>query len=61
MRIEHGGRTIAESTRALRILETSHPPAIYVPPADVERELLTPSGGGSTTADIKGLSLYFRG
>ncbi|MGH2897932.1 MAG: DUF427 domain-containing protein, partial [Solirubrobacteraceae bacterium] len=36
VRIELGGVTVADSTAALRILETSHPPAIYVPPADVD-------------------------
>ena len=35
IRIEHGGRTIAETTRAIRILETSQPPGIYLPPDDV--------------------------
>ena len=32
VRIELGGVTIADSTAALRVLETSHPPTIYVPP-----------------------------
>ena len=32
VRVVHDGVTIADSTRALRVLETSHPPAIYVPP-----------------------------
>ena len=32
VRIELGGVVIADSTAALRVLETSHPPTIYVPP-----------------------------
>jgi uncharacterized protein (DUF427 family) len=40
VRIELGGITIADSTRALRVLETSHPPTIYVPRADVAEGVL---------------------
>ena len=36
VRIELGGVTIADSTAALRVLETSHPPTIYIPPADID-------------------------
>lgn len=32
MRIVLGGDTIATTRRALRVLETSHPPGIYLPP-----------------------------
>src|SRR5262249_52303419 len=31
VRVEMAGATIADSTRALRVLETSHPPGIYIP------------------------------
>ncbi len=34
-RVEFEGQTIAESYAALRVLEMSHPPAIYFPRADV--------------------------
>jgi uncharacterized protein (DUF427 family) len=34
--------TIAESQRAKRVLETSHPPVYYFPPEDVRREFLHP-------------------
>jgi uncharacterized protein (DUF427 family) len=30
-----GGVKVADSRKAYRVLETSHPPAIYFPPADV--------------------------
>ena len=33
--VELGGARIAETRRALRVLETSHPPAYYLPRADV--------------------------
>ena len=35
VRLEHGGVVLADSVAALRVLETSHPPTIYVPPGDV--------------------------
>ena len=41
-RVVHGGELVADSERALRVLETSQPPAIYFPPEDVRTELLTP-------------------
>ena len=38
VRIVLGGETIAESDRALRVLETASPPTIYVPREDVREE-----------------------
>lgn len=38
-----GGELIADTRRALRILETSHPPTYYIPPGDVRMELLVAS------------------
>ncbi|MFN8018425.1 MAG: DUF427 domain-containing protein [Acidimicrobiales bacterium] len=43
VRVVHGGHTVAESRRALRVLETSQPPAFYLPPDDVDLEVLHPS------------------
>jgi uncharacterized protein (DUF427 family) len=37
------GEVIADTRRAFRILETSHPPTYYIPPDDVRRELLVAS------------------
>ena len=39
-RVVHGGELVAESTRALRVLETSQAPGIYFPPEDVRFDLL---------------------
>jgi uncharacterized protein (DUF427 family) len=58
VRIEFGGRTIADSVRALRVLETSHPPTIYVPREDVAAEVLRPARG-STWCEFKGRAEYF--
>jgi uncharacterized protein (DUF427 family) len=58
VRVELGGVPLADSTRALRVLETSHPPTIYVPPADVRMELLRASGTGGTWCEFKGAARY---
>lgn len=47
VRIVHDGKVIADSRRALRLLETSHPPSWYIPPADLDMTLLRPRAGGS--------------
>lgn len=52
------GLTLAASTRALRVLETSHPPVIYFPPQDVKLEYLEPVKG-STICEWKGTASYF--
>ena len=58
VRIELGGVTVADSTAALRVLETSHPPTIYVPPADVAAECLR-AGAGRSLCEWKGIATYF--
>lgn len=58
VRIAFGGVRIVDSTRALRVLETSHPPAIYVPPADVSA-VLRPAAGHRTFCEWKGWASYF--
>lgn len=56
--IEFGGRCIARTRRALRLLETSHPPTYYLPPEDVELDCLRPAGGGSL-CEWKGPARYW--
>jgi len=58
VRLELGGEVLAESAEALRVLETSHPPTVYVPPDDVRDDLLTPSGARSTWCEFKGVAHY---
>ena len=58
VRVEFGGVTIAESSAALRVLETSHPPTIYIPPDDVMLEYLRPAGH-RTYCEWKGFADYF--
>ena len=59
VRVEHGGRVLAESARTLRILETSHPPVYYIPPADVQMDLLEPSLRGGSFCEFKGMAAYW--
>ena len=59
VRIEHAGVVIADTTRALRVLETSHPPTWYLPPADLAFELLHAAGGRGSLCEFKGLAVYW--
>ena len=52
------GRTIAETRRGVRTIETSHPPTYYFPPADIAPDVLRPAGGGSF-CEWKGSAVYF--
>jgi uncharacterized protein (DUF427 family) len=58
VRVELGGEVLAESTAALRVLETSHPPTIYLPPGDVRPGVLTPSRARTTWCEFKGVARY---
>ena len=58
VRVEIGGVTLADSTGALRVLETSHPPTIYLPPGDVRTELLV-AAGRTSLCEWKGVASYF--
>ena len=58
VRVEHAGVTVADSSRALRVLETSHPPVYYLPPDDVRREYLRPSRR-RTFCEFKGQAAYY--
>ena len=57
-RIELRGHALADSTRALRVLETSHPPTIYIPATDVRQSLLATSDARSTWCEFKGAARY---
>jgi len=57
VRVVLGGVTIAESTTALRVLETSHPPVYYLPPTDIGAGVLTP-GTGTSSCEWKGAATY---
>lgn len=53
-----GGVTLAESRRALRVLETASPPVFYLPPEDVSGHNLEPSPR-SSICEWKGAARYW--
>lgn len=57
-RVELGGELLADSALALRVLETSHPPTIYIPAQDVRFDLLRESGLRTTWCEFKGAARY---
>ena len=59
IRVVHAGVLIADTTRALRILETSHPPAYYLPRSDVQMEFLNAIQGQHTFCEFKGKATYW--
>jgi uncharacterized protein (DUF427 family) len=52
-----GGETVARTTRALRLLETSHPPTYYLPRSDFRPGSLRPAKGTSF-CEWKGVAAY---
>lgn len=59
VRIEHAGVVVADTVRALRVLETSHPPTWYLPPDAVAPGLLHPAGGRGTVCEWKGRATFW--
>jgi uncharacterized protein (DUF427 family) len=58
VKVELSGEVLAESSHALRVLETSHPPTVYIPPTDVRQDLLADSDARSTWCEFKGAARY---
>jgi len=58
IQIIYNGTTIAESTSAYRVLETSHPPVYYLPREDIRMEYLTRSSKTSF-CEWKGQAVYY--
>ncbi|MFN8481959.1 MAG: DUF427 domain-containing protein [Anaerolineae bacterium] len=52
------GMVIADTHRAKRVLETSHPPVYYIRPDDIRLEYLTPTGR-ATYCEWKGRAGYY--
>jgi uncharacterized protein (DUF427 family) len=53
-----GGEVVARTTSSLRVLETSHPPAYYLPRDAFAPGVLRPVGG-TTFCEWKGVATYF--
>jgi uncharacterized protein (DUF427 family) len=58
IRVLFNGETIADTRRARRVLETSHPPVYYIPPEDVRPEFLHATPHGSF-CEWKGQARYY--
>jgi uncharacterized protein (DUF427 family) len=58
VRVEQGGQVIADSRRAVRILETSHPPVYYVPREDILPGVLSVNPRTSA-CEFKGIATYW--
>ena len=56
--ITFNGEVIADTTRAWKVLETSHPPTWYLPPDDVRMEFLE-AATGSSYCEWKGGARYW--
>jgi len=59
LRVLHQGVVLAETTSALRILETSHPPVYYIPKGDIAMEHMRASSRRSSFCEFKGLATYW--
>ena len=58
IRVVFNGVVIADTRRARRVLETSHPPVYYIPPDDIQMQYLQPTSR-SSTCEWKGGASYY--
>ena len=58
IRVIFNGVVIADTHRAKRVLETSHPPVYYIPPEDIQMQYLTPTRS-RTFCEFKGAASYY--
>lgn len=58
IRVEFGGRVIADTRRAYKYMETSHPPVYYIPFQDFAKGVLEPTEK-RTVCEYKGWAGYF--
>ena len=58
LRILWKGVTIADTTHAWRILETTHPPTYYFPPEDINMSCLQEVKGKTSYCEWKGVAKY---
>lgn len=58
IQVVFNGVVIADTHRAKRVLETSHPPVYYIPPEDIQAQCLTPTLR-SSFCEWKGQAGYY--
>ena len=56
--VELGGMVVVDTRRALRVLETSHPPGYYLPVTDVAPGALV-AAAGTSVCEWKGVARYY--
>lgn len=59
LKILLGDTVIAETNRAYRVLETSHPPVYYFPPEDIRMHHLQANASGQSFCEWKGAARYW--
>jgi len=58
LKVVFAGRTVAITNRGYRVLETSHPPVYYIPPADTMRAFFL-KAPGTSYCEFKGRAEYW--
>jgi uncharacterized protein (DUF427 family) len=58
IRVMFNDHVIAQTTRAIRVLETSHPPVYYIPPEDVDMTCFQATSR-RTFCEFKGAARYW--
>lgn len=58
LQVIFAGQRLADTRRAWRVLETSHPPVYYLPPEDISMDRLRETSGGSW-CEWKGQATYY--
>ena len=58
IQVVFNGIVIADTRRARRVLETSHPPIYYIPPDDIQMQYLKPTSR-SSMCEWKGSASYY--
>ena len=59
IQVTFGGQAIVQTNRAYRVLETSHPPAYYIPQEDIAMEYLSQTANKTTFCEWKGMAVYW--
>lgn len=57
--IKMGEIQLASTTNAVRVLETASPPTVYIPPQDINFELLEKSDSNASFCEWKGRATYW--
>ena len=58
IRVVYDGIVIAQTNRAIRVLQTGHPPVYYIPREDIQMKYLIPVDKTST-CEFKGTASYY--